>query len=88
MKDHLTQLSKVVRQHDLYLGLQVDEEGFADIDEVARYFKLNSRRAPDFTIKDIIAIASKDNKNRFEFLGIKEGSKKDAKGVKLWPFKI
>ena len=65
LKDH--QLPKVVRQHDQYLSLEVDEEGFADIDEVARCFKLNNKRAPDFSIKAIIAIASKDNKNRFEF---------------------
>ena len=86
LKDH--QLPKVVRQHDQYLSLEVDEQGFADIDEVARCFKLNNKRAPDLTVKDIIAIASKDNKNRFEFLGIREGSKKDAKGLKLWPFKM
>ena len=34
-------------QHDQYLGLEVDEEGFADIDEVARCFKLNNKRAPE-----------------------------------------
>ena len=88
LKDWLTQLSKVVRQHDSNLGLVVDEEGFADIDEVARCFKLNNVNAPDFTVKDIVAIAAKDSKNRFEFLGIREGSKLEMRGVKLWPFKM
>eukprot|EP00913_Durusdinium_trenchii_P032514 g30440.t1 len=75
LKDWLTQLSKVVRQHDSSLGLVVDEEGFADIDEVARCFKLNNANAPDSTVKAVVAIAAKDSKNRFEFLGIREGSK-------------
>ena len=39
-------------------------------------------------MKDIIAIASKDSKHGFEFLGVREGSKRDSKGVKLWPFKM
>ena len=46
LKDWLTQLSKVVRQHDQYLGLEVDEDGYADLDEVARCFGLNHRSAP------------------------------------------
>ena len=81
LKDWLTQLSKVVRQHDSSLGLVVDEEGFADIDEVARCFKLNNANAPDSTVKAVVAIAAKDSKNRFEFLGIREGSKLEMRGL-------
>ena len=67
LKDWLTQLSKVVRQHDQFLGLEVDEDGYADLDEVARCFGLNHRSAPPLTVKDLIAIGAKDQKNRFEF---------------------
>ena len=88
LKDWLTQLSKVVRQHDQYLGLEVDEDGYADLDEVARCFGLNHRSAPPLTVKDMIAIAAKDKKNRFEFLGIREGHKLEEKGVALWPLKM
>ena len=88
LKDWLTQLSKVVRQHDQFLGLEVDEDGYADLDEVARCFGLNHRSAPPLTVKDLIAIAAKDKKNRFEFLGIREGHKLEERGVALWPLKM
>ena len=88
LKDWLTQLSKVVRQHDQFLGLEVDEDGYADLDEVARCFGLNHRSAPPLTVKDLVAIAAKDNKHRFEFLGIREGRKLEERGVALWPLKM
>ena len=53
LKDCLTQLSKVVRQHDQFLGREVDEDGYADLDEVARCFGLNHRSAPPLTVKDL-----------------------------------
>ena len=80
--------SKVVRQHDQNLGLEVDEDGYADLDEVARCFGLNHSSAPPLTVKDLIAIAAKDQKNRFEFLGVREGHKLEEKGVALWPLKM
>ena len=64
------------------------KKAFADLDEVARCFKMNNAHAPDLSVKDLAAIAAKDSKNRFEFLDIREGSKMEARGLKLWPFKM
>ena len=36
----------------------------------------------------MIAIGAKDNKNRLEFLGIREGHKLEEKGAALWPLKM
>lgn len=58
------------------------------MDEVVRCFGLNYRSVSSFIVKDLIVIVVKDKKNRFEFLGIREGYKFEEKGVVLWFLKM
>jgi putative RNA 2'-phosphotransferase len=58
-------LSKVLRHNPEIIGLTIDDEGWADVQELME--KMNVGRFPKFTDKDLDALVEFSDKKRFEF---------------------